>query len=223
MRNRGRLTLAIFDLDKTLLSGDSDHAWGEFLVERGLVDGGHYRRENDRYYEAYQAGELDITDYLRFALRPLAEHDLSELQGWRQQFMRKKILPMITPAARALVTRHHDQGHTLVIITSTNDFIAAPIADEFNIPHLIASQAELQAGRYTGQFVGTPCYRHGKVERLRAWAQERGENLVDSWCYSDSHNDLPLLELVEHPVAVNPDEILRARAESLGWPTLSLH
>ncbi len=217
------MSLAIFDLDKTLLSGDSDHAWGEFLVERGLVDGGSYQRENDRYYEAYKVGELDIADYLRFALRPLAEHDLSELQGWRQQFMHRKILPMITPAARALVARHRDQGDTLVIITSTNDFIAAPIAAEFCVPHLIASQAELRAGRYTGRVVGTPCYRRGKVERLRTWMQEHGESLVDSWCYSDSHNDLPLLELVEHPVAVNPDEILRERAESLGWPILALH
>jgi HAD superfamily hydrolase (TIGR01490 family) len=217
------LSLAIFDLDKTLLSGDSDHAWGEFLVERGLVDGEHYRRENDRYYEAYQAGELDIADYLRFALRPLTEHNSAELQDWREQFMRIKILPMITPAARALVARHRDQGDTLVIITSTNDFIAAPIAVEFGVPHLIASQAELRAGRYTGQVVGTPCYRHGKVERLRAWMMEHGESLADSWCYSDSHNDLPLLELVEHPVAVNPDEILRERAKSLGWPILTLH
>lgn len=217
------MSLAIFDLDKTLLSGDSDHAWGEFLVERGLVDGGTYQRENDRYYEAYKAGELDITDYLRFALRPLTEHGLAELQGWRQQFMHRKILPMITPAARALVSRHRDQGDTLVIITSTNDFIAAPIAAEFGVPHLIASQAELRAGRYTGRVVGIPCYRHGKVERLRAWMQKHDESLVDSWCYSDSHNDLPLLELVEHPVAVNPDEILRERAESLGWPILTLY
>lgn len=217
------MSLAIFDLDKTLLSGDSDHAWGEFLAERGLVDGDSYRRENDRYYEAYKAGELDIADYLRFALQPLTEHSLAELKGWRQQFMPAKILPMITPAARALVTRHRDQGDTLVIITSTNDFIAAPIAAEFGVPHLIASQAELRAGRYTGRVVGVPCYRHGKVERLRAWMRERGESLVDSWCYSDSHNDLPLLELVAHPVAVNPDEILRERAESLGWPILTLY
>jgi HAD superfamily hydrolase (TIGR01490 family) len=217
------LTLAIFDLDNTLLSGDSDHAWGEFLVERGLVDGERYKSENNRYYQAYQAGELDIADYLRFALRSLTEHDLAELQRWRQQFMHTRILPMIAPAARALVTRHRDQGHTLVIITSTNDFIAAPIAAEFGVPHLIASQAELRAGRYTGEVVGTPCYRHGKVQRLRAWMAEHGESLVDSWCYSDSHNDLPLLELVEHPVAVNPDGVLRERAESLGWPILSLH
>ncbi len=217
------MSLAIFDLDKTLLSGDSDHAWGEFLVERGLVDGSRYQRENDRYYEAYKAGELDIADYLRFALRPLTEHSLGELQDWRHQFMQTKILPMITPAARALVSRHRDRGDTLVIITSTNDFIAAPIATEFEIPHLIASQAELRAGRYTGRVVGIPCYRHGKVERLRAWMQEHGESLVGSWCYSDSHNDLPLLELVQHPVAVNPDEILRERAESLGWPIVTLY
>lgn len=217
------MSLAIFDLDKTLLSGDSDHAWGEFLAERGLVDGDSYRRENDRYYEAYKAGELDIADYLRFALRPLTEHSLAQLKSWRQQFMHAKILPMITPAARALVTRHRDQGDTLVIITSTNDFIAAPIAAEFGVPHLIASQAELRAGRYTGRVVGVPCYRHGKVERLHAWMREHSESLVDSWCYSDSHNDLPLLELVAHPVAVNPDEILRERAESLGWPILTLY
>lgn len=217
------MTIAVFDLDHTLLAGDSDHAWGQFLVERGVVDAAEYKRQNDRFYEAYRAGTLDIGEYLAFALGPLAEHELGVLANWRAEFMRIIVLPMIWPAARRLVDQHRQAGHTLIMLTSTNDFIAAPIATEFGIPHLIATRAELVAGRYTGRFSGTPCYRQGKVTRLNEWLQAHNEGFGESWCYSDSHNDLPLLALVAHPVAVNPDPALQAHAQTHGWPILSLH
>lgn len=217
------MSLAIFDLDKTLLAGDSDHAWGQFLVEQKLVDSEYYERENERFYQAYQAGALDIYEYLAFALRPLAEHERPTLEHWRQEFMRSKVLPMITPAAQQLVDRHRHAGDTLIIITSTMDFITRPIAQAFAVENLIATEAELINGRFTGRVAGTPCYRHGKVERLRAWVRERGETMGNSWFYSDSHNDLPLLNIVDNPVAVNPDDILRRQARSRGWPVIDLH
>ncbi len=216
------MTIAIFDLDHTLLAGDSDHAWGQFLVERALVDAAEYKRRNDRFYQAYRAGTLDIAEYLAFALQPLAAYEPTALTTWRAQFMQHIVLPMIRPAARALVAKHRQAGHTLIIITSTNDFIASPIAAEFGVPHLIATCAEVVNGRYTGRFSGTPCYREGKVVRLHEWLQAHGETLSESWCYSDSHNDLPLLALTAHPVAVDPDEALRAHALRHGWSILEL-
>lgn len=216
------MTLAIFDLDNTLLRGDSDHAWGQFLVEHHVVDGESYRRENERYYAQYQAGTLNISEFLAFALRPLALHDLDTLHTWRARFMREKIEPMITPRATALVESHRARGHTLVIITATNRFVTEPIAAAFNIPHLIATEAEMRDGRYTGKVQGIPCYRDGKVERLKAWMAPHGETLKNSWFYSDSRNDLPLLSIVDHAVAVNPDDILRAEAKTRGWRILQL-
>jgi HAD superfamily hydrolase (TIGR01490 family) len=216
------LTLAIFDLDNTLLRGDSDHAWGRFLIENHIVDGEEYERENERYYAQYQAGTLDIMEFLAFALRPLALHDRATLDAWHRQYMQSKVLPMITPAARALVNLHRANGDTLVIITATNRFVTEPIADEFEIPHLIATEPEVRDGRFTGKIVGTPCYREGKVTRLKSWLQQQGQTFQDSWFYSDSHNDLPLLSIVDHPVAVNPDEILRREAQQRGWQILPL-
>lgn len=217
------MSLAIFDLDNTLLAGDSDHAWGQFLVEHSLVDRQYYERENDRFYDAYQNGALDIYAYLAFALKPLAEHDLKTLEQWRQDFMDSRIMPMIKPTAQRLVDKHRRAGDTLIIITSTMDFITRPIAQAFGIEHLIASQAEMVNGRFTGNVVGTPCYRHGKVERLQAWVTEHGESMAGSWCYSDSHNDLPLLNAADNPVAVNPDKTLRAEAQVRGWPIINNH
>ncbi|MFQ5545238.1 MAG: HAD family hydrolase [Acidiferrobacterales bacterium] len=217
------MSLAIFDLDNTLLAGDSDHAWGQFLVERNLVDGQYYERENERFYEAYQDGALDIHEYLAFALSPLTQHDLPTLEQWRRDFVHSKILPMIKPRARNLVDKHRQAGDTLVIITSTMDFITQPIAQEFGIEYLIASQAEILNGRFTGNVVGTPCYRHGKVERLQTWVTEHGESMAGSWFYSDSHTDLPLLNAVDNPVAVNPDETLRAEAQARGWRIIDSH
>ncbi len=216
------MSLAIFDLDNTLLRGDSDHAWGRFLIENHIVDGEEYERENERYYTQYQAGTLDILEFLAFALRPLSLHDRATLDGWHRQYMRDKVLPMIVPAARALVEKHRRQDDTLVIITATNRFVTAPIAREFNIEHLIATEPEELRGRYTGKVAGTPCYREGKVTRLKSWMQQHRQNLKGSWFYSDSHNDLPLLSIVDHPMAVDPDETLRREAYRRGWEIISL-
>jgi HAD superfamily hydrolase (TIGR01490 family) len=216
------VSLAIFDLDNTLLRGDSDHAWGRFLIENHVVDGEEYERENDRYYAEYQAGTLDIMEFLAFALKPLAAHNRATLDRWHQQYMQTMVAPMITPAARALVDKHRAQGDTLLIITATNRFVTAPIARAFGIPHLIATEPEERDGHFTGKVAGTPCYREGKVTRLNSWMKEQGQNLRGSWFYSDSHNDLPLLSIVDHPVAVNPDDILRREALARGWTILPL-
>lgn len=215
------MSLAIFDLDNTLLRGDSDYAWGQFLVEQHVVDGDEYERENQRYYDAYKKGTLDIMAFLAFSLRPLAETDRDQLNQWRQQFMREKIESMITPAARELVEQHRI-GDTLLIITATNSFVTRPIAEEFGVTNLIATEPEEIDGQFTGKVAGTPCFREGKVERLQLWLDENDESLKDSYFYSDSHNDLPLLDLVTHPVAVNPDQTLKDHAEKIGWPVMSL-
>jgi HAD superfamily hydrolase (TIGR01490 family) len=216
------LTLAIFDLDNTLLRGDSDHAWGEFLVSKDVVDGEYYRTANERYYAQYVAGTLDIREFLAFALAPLARHDRATLDAWHREFMQARIRPMITPAARALVEQHRARGHTPVIITATNRFVTGPIAREFGIEHLIATEPEERDGRYTGQVADVPCYREGKVERLERWMREHSATLDGSWFYSDSHNDLPLLRRVANPVAVNPDAELRREANARGWRILEL-
>ena len=215
--------LAIFDLDNTLLAGDSDHAWGEFLLEQGAVDAEQFRRENDRYYAAYLAGTLNILEFLeQHQLRPLAAHDRAQLEHWRVDFMRNKIMPLITAPARALVEQHRAAGDTLLIITATNRFITAPIATVLGIEHLIATEPEEHDGRFTGRVAGVPAYREGKVTRLDAWLQEHSLRLDQSWFYSDSHNDLPLLNRVSHPVAVNPDPMLSEIARARGWPIISL-
>lgn len=216
------MSLAIFDLDYTLLAGDSDYAWGEFLIAEGVVDGPVYRRENDRYFAQYQAGTLDIHAFLAFALRPLTQLDGERLRSMHERYMQNRVLPMITPAARALVEKHRARGDRPVIVTSTNRFITAPIAREFGVADLLATDPEIRAGRYTGAVAGVPCFREGKVTRLKEWMQRAGEDLRDSWCYSDSHNDLPLLEIAAHPVAVDPDDILRGIAQKRGWPIITL-
>ena len=217
------LSLAIFDLDNTLLRGDSDHAWGEFLVEQGVVDAERFRQDNNRYYAAYLEGTLDIFEFLeQHQLRPLAQFDRATLENWRRQFMQRKVLPLITPAARALVQQHRARGDTLLIITATNSFITTPIAAEFGIPHLIATEPEIVNGHFTGKVAGTPSYREGKVERLATWLREQHQDLAGSWFYSDSHNDLPLLNQVDHPVVVNADPTLAAHARQQGWPSIHL-
>lgn len=214
--------LAIFDLDHTLLAGDSDYLWGRFLIEQGLVDGSYYERENQRFYDEYRKGTLDIHEFLRFALKPLSEHDPEYLARLHKQYMKEKILPIILPEARALLQEHRNQGHTLLIITATNRFVTAPIAQELGVPHLLATDPEFQGLRYTGRVKGIPCFRDGKVQRLEIWLKEHGLNLAQSWFYSDSHNDLPLLERVTRPVAVNPDETLEAHAQIKQWPILRI-
>lgn len=216
------MNLAIFDLDNTLLNGDSDYAWGQFLVEQKIVDGQKYETTNRYYYEQYQQGTLDILEFLAFALQPLAQHDLDVLNNWHRQFMQQKIESMISPAAHALVNKHRQQHDTLLIITATNSFVTAPIARVFDVDNLLATEPEMKDGRYTGRVSGTPCFREGKVQRLQAWLASRNEAFKQTWFYTDSHNDLPLLELVDHPVAVKPDEILRQHAEQQHWPIMTL-
>lgn len=216
------MSLALFDLDNTLLGGDSDYLWGRFLVEQGIVDGVSYERENLRFYKEYLAGTLDIYEFLRFQLRPLAEHDVDTLHRWREQYLAQMIEPIILPAARALLQEHRAKGHTLVIITATNRFITGPIAEALGVEHLLATEPEMENGRYTGGVSGTPCFREGKVVRLRQWLGQHGKTLEGSWFYSDSHNDLPLLEMVSNPVAVDPDKTLALHAEKAGWPIISL-
>ncbi|QTF91814.1 HAD family hydrolase, partial [Halomonas sp. BM-2019] len=202
------MSLAIFDLDNTLLSIDSDHAWGEFLLEQGAVDPVTYREANDRFLADYEAGTLDIHAFLEVALRPLAENSPEQLAAWHQQFMASKIEPHILPKGEELVARHRTRGDTLLIVTATNRFITGPIAERLGVDDLIAVEPEVVTGRYTGRVTGTPSYREGKVERLEAWLADRELTLDGSWFYSDSHNDIPLLEIVEHPVAVDPDPTL---------------
>ncbi|MCP5195891.1 MAG: HAD family hydrolase [Gammaproteobacteria bacterium] len=216
------MSLAIFDLDNTLLGGDSDYLWGQFLIEQGLVDGAYYERENQRFYTEYRAGTLDIHAFLAFMLQPLAEHPLTELLVWRNQFMTEKIQPILLPKADELLDRHRAVGDTLLIITATNRFITAPIAERLGVPHLLASEPEFVDGRYTGRSTGIPCFQYGKVERLDAWLAETGNDLAKSWFYSDSHNDLPLLSRVTYPVAVDPDVTLAHHAQQHGWPIISL-
>ncbi|MFC1750724.1 HAD family hydrolase [Pseudomonadota bacterium] len=216
------MNLALFDLDNTLLAGDSDYLWGRYLVEHKLVDGEHYERENLRFYDEYKSGTLDIFEFLRFSLRPLAEHKLDDMLALREKFIAEKIQPLILPAAQKLVDDHRQKGHELLIITATNHFVTEPIAAALGIDNLIATDPEFKDGAYTGEVSGTPSFREGKVERLGDWLRQTGGNLASSWFYSDSHNDLPLLEMVTHPVAVDADETLSSHAEQKGWPIISL-
>jgi HAD superfamily hydrolase (TIGR01490 family) len=216
------MTLAIFDLDNTLLGGDSDYLWGQFLVEQGLVDGEAYERENQCFYDDYEAGTLDIYEYQAFMLRPLTEYPLTEMLAWREQFIAEKIQPILLPRAVDLLERHRTAGDTLLIVTATNRFITEPIAELLDVPHLLATEPEFADGRYTGRSRGIPCFQRGKVERLSEWLDATGHDLADSWFYSDSHNDLPLLDQVTYPVAVDPDAILAAHARQRGWPIISL-
>jgi HAD superfamily hydrolase (TIGR01490 family) len=219
------MRLALFDLDNTLLAGDSDYEWGQFLVDAGVVEREAYEAQNRVYYEQYVAGTLDIHEYLGFALRPLAEHAPQDLARWHAEFMRSRILPMIKPAARALVREHLSRTDLCAIVTATNSFVTAPIAREFGVPHLVATEPESRDGRFTGKVAGTPCFRDGKIRRVDEWLARMGRRLSDfpeSFFYSDSHNDLALLERVSRPVAVDPDEGLAAHAARRGWATISL-
>jgi len=219
------MNLALFDLDNTLLACDSDYEWGQFLVDQGVLERDAYEAQNAAYYEQYKAGTLDIHEFLGFALRPLAEHAPEDLVRWHDGFMSARIRPAMTPQARALVRRHLDAGDLCAVVTATNSFVTAPIAREFGIAHLVATEPERVNGRYTGRVAGTPCFREGKIERVRAWLAAQGRQLADfpvSSFYSDSQNDLPLLELVARPVAVDPDPTLAAEAGRRGWPVISL-
>ena len=215
------MTLALFDLDNTLLKSDSDYEWGQFLVSKKLVDVATYEAENRRFYEDYQKGSLDIYAYSRFAFKPLAEFAPEMLLELHKEFMETIIQPLITDEALALVKKHQHLQQTLLVITATNRFITAPIVKALGIQHLLATDIKIKNGRYLAEVDGIACFQSGKVERLKHWMISHQESLQGSWFYSDSHNDLPLLERVDHPVAVNPDEKLRQIAHDKRWPILT--
>ena len=216
------MTLAIFDLDNTLLGGDSDTLWGQFLAEQGYIDGEIHVRRQRRYYQDYNAGRLDILEFLRFQLASLAQRDMHTLHQWRDQYLQEKIRPIMLPKAKALLEQHRNRGHTLLIITATNRFLTEPIAKLLDVEYLIATEPEIIDGCYSGEVVGIPSFREGKVTRLLEWLDLYRQYLEGSWFYSDSHNDLPLLTRVTYPVAVDPDEILAAEAGQRNWPIISL-
>lgn len=215
--------LALFDLDNTLLAGDSDFEWAQFLIEQGALDREVYEARNQEFYDQYKAGTLDIHAFLDFQLKPLSRHPRAELDAWHREFMERKIRPIVRQRARALLEQHAEDLRA--VITATNSFVTAPIVRELGIEHLIATEPEEAGGEFTGAVRGIPCFREGKVVRLEAWLGSRGTSLdafEKSWFYSDSLNDLPLLECVTHPVAVDPDDTLRAHAARRGWPVISL-
>jgi len=216
------MPLAIFDLDNTLIGGDSDFLWGQFVCEQGIVDPERHAALNDRFYADYQSGELDIQAYLRFALGPLKGRPAETLDTWHHKFMASKIEPIMLPKAAQLIANHRNRGDQLLVVTATNHFITRPIVTALGIEDLIASEAEVAGGVYTGEPKGIPSYHAGKVTRLLEWISRRNISLEGSYFYSDSHNDLPLLELVDKPVAVDPDDRLLARAREAGWPVISL-
>jgi len=219
------LERALFDRDNTLLSGDSDYEWAQYLVESGVLERAEYEAKNDRFFRQYKEGGLDIHEFLEFQLAPLARYPREKLDEWHGEFMRNRIQPMIRAKGMELVRRHRRDNHLCAIVTSTNAFIAAPIARAFGVDHLLATELEVEDGRFTGKSSGTPSFREGKVTRLAEWLVDRGRTLESfsaSWFYSDSHNDLPLLERVTHPVAVDPDEVLRREASARGWQIISL-
>ena len=216
------MSLAIFDLDNTLIADDSDYLWGQFLVDQGIVDKDAYESANAKFYEEYQHGHLDIVEFLRFSLKPLADNEPEQLYQWREQFVQEKIQPILLKPAQTLIDQHKAQGDTLMVITATNRFVTEPIVNLYGIDHLLATTPEFVDGRYTGSFKGVPCFQEGKVKLLEDWLGTSNETLAGSWFYSDSHNDLPLLNRVENPVAVDPDDKLKRYAEQANWPVISL-
>ncbi len=216
------MTLAIFDLDHTLLKGDSDYLWGDYMVENLIVDEQEYRERNEVFYKDYQRGTLDSERYLEFALQPLTHFTIEELHAWRADYVEKWIKPIIAPGARNLLDSHRDQGHKLLIISATNLFVTEPIAQMLGIQTVLATEPEIIDNRYTGRYLGTPTYQQGKVVVLKEWLSSSNLSLDGSYFYSDSINDLSLLEQVDNPVAVNPDDELKAIAESRNWEIIDL-
>jgi HAD superfamily hydrolase (TIGR01490 family) len=216
------VALAIFDLDNTLLAGDSDHAWGEYLVEKGIVDASLYKQANDQFLQDYQSGNLDIQSYLEFALKPLMNKPLSQLHALRDDFFETKIKPIMLPKAIELLQFHRDNGDYLLIITATNRFVTEIIAKAFKVDDLIATEPEMINNEYTGKVAGVPSFKEGKITRLYEWLKDKDHKLSGAFFYSDSHNDTPLLELVDFPIAIDPDDILRKTSEQNKWPIQSL-
>ena len=219
------MKLALFDLDNTLLAGDSDFEWAQFLISKGVLDREVHEARNHEFYEHYKAGTLDIHAFLDFQLKPLSHHSRIQLDSWHQEFMATRIHPIITDKARILVQRHQREADKVAIITATNRFVTAPIAREFGVEHLIATEVEEINGQYTGRGAGIPCFKEHKITRLDMWLSDQGllwEDVTESWFYSDSLNDLPLLQRVTHPFAVDPDATLEAHAKLNAWPIISL-
>lgn len=217
------MRLALFDLDNTLLAGDSDFEWAQYLIEQGVLDREVYEARNQDFYDQYKAGTLDIFEFLDFQLKPLSRHPRAQLDAWHRDFLARKILPIVAAGTPALLARHRD--HVCVIVTATNSFVTGPIAAHLGVPHLIATEPEQVNGEFTGRPEGTPSFKEGKVTRLEQWLADQGKtwsDVTESWFYSDSLNDLPLLARVQHPVAVDPDATLKAHAERNGWPVISL-
>jgi HAD superfamily hydrolase (TIGR01490 family) len=219
------MDLALFDLDNTLIAGDSDFEWAQFLIGKGILDRALYEARNIEFYEQYKAGTLDIDVFLDFQLQPLSRFPRAELETWQREFLSRHIVPLIGARARALVREHLDGGALCAIVTATNSFVTGPIVREFGIAHLIATIPAQENGQFTGQPRGIPSFREGKIIRVEAWLEAMGlwwSSFERSWFYSDSQNDLPLLSRVSHPVVVDPDPTLRAHAAATGWPILSL-
>lgn len=219
------MELVLFDLDNTLLAGDSDFEWAQYLISRGVLDKEVYEARNQEFFDQYKAGTLDIFEFLDFQLKPLARHSREQLDAWHQEFMDTRIHPMMTPQSVALVKKHLDSGAIVAIVTATNSFVTGPIARAFGIPHLIATIPAQENGVFTGKPRGMPAFKAGKIERVENWLESLGlcwGSFTRSWFYSDSHNDLPLLGKVSEPVAVDPDDTLRAHATAQGWPVISL-
>ena len=219
------MDLVLFDLDNTLLAGDSDFEWAQFLISKGVLDKEVHEARNQVFYDQYKAGTLDIFEFLDFQLKPLARHSRAQLDAWHREFMDTRIRPIMTPQARALVKSKLDAGAIVAVVTATNSFVTGPIVRAFGIPHLVATVPAQENGAFTGKPRGTPAFKSGKIERVEGWLESLGlwwDSFENSSFYSDSHNDLPLMNMVGNPVAVDPDDTLRAHASAHGWPVISL-
>lgn len=216
------MSLAMFDLDNTLIGGDSDYLWGEFLCEEGIiVDPVSFQKMNENFYQQYEIGKLDIYAWAEFSFKVLTEYSLEKLYELRQNFIQQKIEPIFLEKAQSCINQHKEKGDTVLVITASNTFITAPIAEMYGIDHLLATEPEFKSGRFTGKVSRIPCFQSGKIDNLMPWLDKNGENLIGSYFYSDSHNDLPLLELVDNPVAINSDKVLTSVALENGWPVLN--
>ena len=219
------MNLALFDLDNTILAGDSDYNWSRFLIQEGYLDGAIHAEKNEKFYADYKAGTLDIYAFVEFQFKPLARNPRTVLNQLLKKYVEEVIKPMITEKARALVKKHQDEGDLIIVITATNSFITKPIAELFGIENLIGTDPEEKEGEFTGKVSGLPSFKEGKVTRLEAWLKGKNLSLASfekSYFYSDSHNDLPLMQKVTHPVAVDSDDVLSEYAQSKGWPQISL-
>ena len=215
------MPLAIFDLDNTLIGGDSDYLWGEFLCDEGIItDRESFQKMNDYFYHQYEIGELDIYAWAEFSFKVLSEHSFDKLNQLRKDFMETKIRPIFLEKAQNCIDNHKKNGDSVLVITASNTFVTKPIVEMYGIEHLLATEPEFVSGRFTGKVSGIPCFQSGKIDNLMPWLEKNNENLIGSYFYSDSHNDLPLLELVDNPIVINGDPILIAAANENGWTNL---